>query len=691
MKISATLLAVWLLAGILNLPGLVAAKDTSYIATVEFFQEANDDDDDDEVEGYVFEDINRDGKRQEYEPGIPGIMVSNGLDVVLTDEDGEYELDNIQPKMAPGAMTIFITKPAGYEVPVDENNVPQFFYHHIPGGTPLNMRGYPFRFGGLPDTGPLPEEINFPLIKGEYQKKFKAAFSGDTQTYNNLQVGYLRDTLAKELSEMPDVEFIMVEGDVLGDDLGLFPRYKEVMSAAQMPLYLVPGNHDLDFDAASDANSLDTFKREWGPADYSFDIGDVHFVVIDDMDYPCKAVSNKDGLHPGCDDDILSSATYNGIINERQLKWLRNDLKYVPKEKLIVVNLHIPTQSFLAQNSVQGGQIDNPADLYEAVGCMRATDGSFPPENCTRPVLVLYGHIHTTSNVRPGESYEGWVTKLDSGNLPPGRAVPNVPVPTIDTGAACGAWWDGDLDSDRIPTSWQRMGAPKGYYLIEFDGNTFVDTYKASGKAMSEQMSLSILSPTFEKWFDELIGWWNNPNGRPGNEETPPVNINDLGDTKIILNEELAKTKLVANVWNGTKDSIVEVSIDGSAPLTMTRTQPGTGEGILVSLDPYQLKQTLQIARYAFRSTSGDDDAQGYERFRGSKFGPADPRPSTFNTASNHLWTVAMPAKLQVGIHVAKVTTVDVHGRKFSETLVFEVRDKKPAPYFRSELFEITP
>ena len=57
------------------------------------------------------------------------------------------------------------------------------------------MRGEPFRFGGLLKSGPLPDRINFPLIKGEDRTKFTAAFSGDTQTYDNLQVGYLRDTL----------------------------------------------------------------------------------------------------------------------------------------------------------------------------------------------------------------------------------------------------------------------------------------------------------------------------------------------------------------------------------------------------------------------------------------------------------------------------------------------------------------
>ncbi len=663
-------------------PGLANAKDISYRAKIDVAKSGGSERR--VVKGLVFEDLNQDGKHQSGEPGIPGVMVSNSLDVVVTDADGRYELEN---RIASGelppdqAMTVFVTKPAGYEVPLDENNVPQFYYHHIPDGTPLNMRGEPFRFGGLEPSGSLPSRVNFPLIKGEHKKNFKMVFSGDTQTYSNTEIGYLRDTMAKELSEIPDLAAVIIEGDVMGDDLGLFTRYKEVMSVANAPLYLTPGNHDLDFDAETDRNSFDTFKREWGPTDYSFDIGDVHFVILDNVKYPCLDEDNADGVHEGCDDDILSGATYNGVLSAEQLEWLKNDLSYVPKHKLVVLNTHIPLLSFLTQDSGRN-TTDNLAELYETVGCARAADGTFPAENCERPVLALYGHIHTTENIRPGETYAGWQTTLGD------RAVGTTPFPQIDTGAAAGSWWGGDLDEQRIPTAWQRMGSPKGYYILQFIGNTYVDTYKGSGKPLDAQMSLSILSPTFEDWYHKLQDWIDS---EPDITETPPVNINDLPDTHIITTDELAETKLVANVWNGSLDSTVYVSIDGSDPLDMTRTQPGEGEGILVSLDPYQLKQTLQVARYAYVSTSGEERNQGYERFRGSQFGPADPRPETFGTASQHIWTVTMPEDLAEGIHTAKVTTVDLHGRKFHESLVFEVRDERPAPRFRTELFEVTP
>lgn len=102
--------------------------------------------DDTFVVGTVFEDLNKDGRYEKgREPGIPGVMVSNGRDVVLTNARGQYKLLNIydhgKNPTEPGAMTVFITKPAGYDVPVDADNVPQFFYYYIPDDPPPERSG----------------------------------------------------------------------------------------------------------------------------------------------------------------------------------------------------------------------------------------------------------------------------------------------------------------------------------------------------------------------------------------------------------------------------------------------------------------------------------------------------------------------------------------------------------------------
>ena len=95
------------------------------------------------------------------------------------------------------------------------------------------------------------------------------------------------------------------------------------------------------------------------------------------------------------------------LSHRRQIQWIRNDLAYVPTHKLVVVSKHIPIHSFIDQNLARQ-MVDNVVELYEALGCRRAEDGTFPPESCERPLLALSGHTHTNEQIRPGETFEGW-------------------------------------------------------------------------------------------------------------------------------------------------------------------------------------------------------------------------------------------------------------------------------------------
>lgn len=253
------------------------------------------------IVGTVFEDMNENGVQDEGEPGIEGVMVSDSLHVVMTDVGGTYELPTPTEEASIAGFSVFVTKPDGYEVPVNDANIPQFFYHHKPMGTPMSIHGRPFRFGGLPPTGPLPLEINFPMIRTEPTTQFKIVVSGDPQAYSNNEIGYMRDSMIKELAAMDDLRAVIIEGDVMGDELSLYERLRKVISLANAPQYYVPGNHDYDFDSPDNLHSFDTYRREFGPLDYSFDIGQVHFIMMTDVSYPCTPDQNFDGLHDWCD------------------------------------------------------------------------------------------------------------------------------------------------------------------------------------------------------------------------------------------------------------------------------------------------------------------------------------------------------------------------------------------------------
>ncbi len=639
--------------------GAQPADDKAYIAEVEVLR-ATGVPTDGSVRGTVFHDGNHDGEHQGDEAGIPDVMVSNSREVVRTDDEGRYELPAFD------GMTVFVTQPAGYAVPVDEHNFPQFFYHHLPEGSP------DLRFGGLAPTGPLPEAVNFPLAEADASDEVDCAIIGDTQTYSNRELGYLRDGVVADLGERDDLERCgaLIVGDVAGDDLGLYPRIKEVMSAPGIPVRAVPGNHDIDFDATDDEHSFDTYKREIGPAYYSYDVGQAHFVGLDNVRYPCTPeVDNADGEHEFCDDPA-NHPTYNGVIGEEQLTWLANDLAHVPKDKLIIIATHIPLVSFIDMGSNKHQTNDAPA-LYELL------EG--------RPALSVVGHAQTVENLETGDTFGPWKEAV---------GVDAVPFPHITVGAASGSWWTGDLDTNGIPESLQRGGAPAGYINLALDGNTFQDTYRATGRDEDEQMSVSISSPFYREWFSTLMAWKEaNPDATT---EPPPLNINDLGDPNLLTHQDLSHegSDLMVNLWNGSTDSRVDVQIDGGAPAAATRTQEAQGEDIRSGAeysDPFAAMRQLMVARHSFASTSGNERAQGWEAYRGDKFGPGPAQPISPNLVtdqSSHLWRLPLPEDLAAGSHTATVTATDQHGRTYQDTLVFEVVDERPPPFFRTELFE---
>ncbi len=80
--------------------------------------------------GTVYNEFSKNGEKDRPENGIPKFGVTNGVEVVLTDSEGRYELPLVDDQI------ISVTKPTGYSVPVNKDFLPQFFYFHKPAGSP---------------------------------------------------------------------------------------------------------------------------------------------------------------------------------------------------------------------------------------------------------------------------------------------------------------------------------------------------------------------------------------------------------------------------------------------------------------------------------------------------------------------------------------------------------------------------
>src|SRR5690606_18121171 len=227
--------------------------------------------------GKVFVDADRDSS-SDGDEGLAGVMVTNGRDVVRTDKKGRYRLPAFDN------MTVSITQPSGYQVPLDEYNIPQFHYNHLPKGSPE------LRYGGIEPTGPLPSAVNFPLVESEEtaDEAQNCVIAGDLQTTDRQEIEYARAGAIKDLSERDDYAGCgaLFGGDIANAYLSLCPDIKELLSEVNGPVRLLPGNHDLDYDAPSAEHSFDTFRAQLAPEYYSYDVGNVHVVALNTVDYP---------------------------------------------------------------------------------------------------------------------------------------------------------------------------------------------------------------------------------------------------------------------------------------------------------------------------------------------------------------------------------------------------------------------
>lgn len=586
------------------------------------------------IRGVVFHDRNRDGVRQADEPGIPGVLVSNGRDVVRTGPDGSYAL-TVRPDM-----DLTVIQPLGWRLPTDLRQVPQFSYTHKPGGSSQALR-----YGGLADTGPAPERVNFPLIpRSGYATTFRAGVIGDSQTYSHAEVGYVRDSTVLDLVRMGNdkPDFLLYLGDVVGDDLNLLPRLLEVGAVVGVPQFLVVGNHDIDLDSETHADSTDSWRRLFGPAYYAFEHGEAVFIVLNNIYFPVGGARGP---------------TYNGLVDEVQVTWLANLLRHIPKDRIVVLAHHIPFVSFV-DATTDRHQTDNVLDIYQLV--------------VGRPALSLSGHTHTIENHAPGQSFAGWEENT---------GIQALPFRHIVAGAASGSWFQGDFDYHGVPMALQRLGAPKGFLLLDFEGAAYRESYRGAGFGSDTVKWLGLNTPPFRHWFDAIDAWRKARS--EDRDPVPPYSINDLPDTKLLTSEDLREgVYLTANIWIGCSQTEVRVILPGHGTLQLERTQEGRGEPARIGAewaDPFATQRQLSVARYALQSQLGDERNQGFEVFRGSSFGPAPPQPMRAVADRNmHLWRVRLPEGLAAGVHVATVISRDRHGRENRETLIFEVREERP-------------
>lgn len=453
------------------------------------------------AKGTVFIDSNKNGVLDAAEKGVAGVRVSNGTDVVLTNDQGRYELE------VDDQTIIFVTKPRNYATPVNGHMLPQFYYIHQPDGSPDGLR-----FEGVAPTGPLPEEINFPLVARAEANQFEAILFADPQPQTTRELDYIRDDVVSELIGT-DAAFGMTMGDILFDDLTMFPRYNALIARIGIPWYNVPGNHEMNMKAENDEYSLETFKRFFGPPYYAFEYADALFVVLDNIEY--KGSGEAD---PG---DIRGNGGYEPSLTKTQMTWLANELAHVDEDKLVFIATHAPLGS---ENGTY--QTKNREQLFKLLK--------------GRPNLYsVAGHTHTTDHVYFGE---------EDGFEGPGTFHHHV-LATVS-----GSWWSGPFDERGVAVSDQRDGTPNGYHILEVDGEELAVRFKGAGKPADYQMRIM-----FDVSYHQL--------GAGGVRD---FQMGELLDGRMTT-DEVGAASILVNLFDGGPKSKVSYKIDDGEFMPLKR------------------------------------------------------------------------------------------------------------------------
>ncbi len=353
--------------------------------------------------------------------GVENVVVSDGAEVTVTNEKGIYQL-----KTAKKWGYVFISVPSGYEVP-SVGVLPQF--HRA-----------------LKNSADVVERADFKLEKVDGQDSYKIFMLGDMHLAN--RTGDLGQ-FAQFTSDLTDYMtrhkgekmYALTLGDMTWDlywysNSYYFPQYLNTINSQikNLQIFHTMGNHDNDFQTRSDYDAAAKYVDQICPTYYSFNIGKVHYVVMDDID-----CSSYDGS---------TSRNYVKSLSAEQLDWLAKDLSHVAKTTPVVVAMH--AQVFYPTTS--GFKIDH--DQVNTLRLFDILDGY--------TVRFVTGHTHKLFNVTPDAPI------VDGHNFR-----------EYNSGSVCASWWwSGNLTPGiHIGTD----GTPGGYGIWDVTGTDFQCLYKSTG------------------------------------------------------------------------------------------------------------------------------------------------------------------------------------------------------------------
>lgn len=257
--------------------------------------------------------VDNDGKPME------GVVVSDGHQCVRSMVDGSFYMESDMAKVK----FVFVSTPSGYLPPVS-GGIPRFYKAKAA----ASVSGGVYDFGDFVLT-PVANPDRFTLLISADPQPRANNWSLDKIAYKSLDIC---EDLYRELADVAGTisdrqVYGICLGDLVHENMSLFTNYENGLSQLGYPTYNIIGNHDNDPDAADDEAGAIPYESHFGPRNYSFNIGGIHFVMLDNL------IMKKDGS---------SLTAYDQGLTDDIWAWLQADMAFVPKETTIMVCAHSP-------------------------------------------------------------------------------------------------------------------------------------------------------------------------------------------------------------------------------------------------------------------------------------------------------------------------------------------------------------
>ena len=351
---------------------------------------------------------------------VQGAQVSDGVNVTRTDENGWYYLAS-----AKECGHVFVCNPKGYKY--------------------LRKAKYPEFYKTVDTERPSAvEQADFELERDEatdHTILFLADIqmcgrNEDIRQYEEHAVGDINTSISNARKQGKDV-YVITLGDQSYNtywhsyNIGI-PEIHESMNLLDPDaIFNCMGNHDNNPKIAGDWAASADYREQWGPTYYSFNIGEIHYVVLDNIEFTNAECKN----------------TFECNITTSVIKWLRKDLANVSKDTPIVVCMHAP---LFYRPQCSKPNVPDPTKYRYNYGSQ-----FYNSVKGFKDVRVFTGHAHTNYTVSYLNMTEYNVGAI-GGNL----------------------WWTGYfVNGNSVCTD----GSPGGYRVLDTSGKELKTYYKCIG------------------------------------------------------------------------------------------------------------------------------------------------------------------------------------------------------------------